>query len=405
MAKNRDTNIQWGTIDVTTFGWEKICRSLEKLDTLVEIGLADRLIAFSGVDPGGIRTVCASVEDVDLSKNLFSSWQKVAEICCEMPNLRILRLSYCRMEIQPMLQPNAFETVRILTLGQANLDWNQVEQFVPWFKNLDELHLGFNNITTLNEPVGWPSLSVLNLEHNRIDNWKQVLYLGQIGSLQVLNLNNNQITRIEKPTEEQFKRLRFINLNNNVISTWLDVDQLNYFENLVEIRVSHVPVVVNLPPKEKHALMIARLGKAVKLNGSSISKRERRDSELYYLSRCAQVTQEPNFAQDHPRFPVLCEIYGTPSTSNVSTAMKDNLIPVVMKSASKQAIKKLSPMLTLRAVKAATARTLFPNQWQKALDAQLLWSHDGQLEPLDDPLKDLSTYGIHPGDELLLDFQ
>jgi hypothetical protein len=70
-------------------------RKLAQIDLLRELGLSDMRISF-GVDTDEIAKSLPLVEDIDLSRNLLSSLEVVADICWKLQNLKILRLNYCR---------------------------------------------------------------------------------------------------------------------------------------------------------------------------------------------------------------------------------------------------------------------------------------------------------------------
>ena len=70
-------------------------RKLAQIDLLRELGLSDMCISF-GVDTDEIAKSLPLVEDIDLSRNLLSSLEVVADICYKLQNLKILRLNYCR---------------------------------------------------------------------------------------------------------------------------------------------------------------------------------------------------------------------------------------------------------------------------------------------------------------------
>lgn len=91
---------------------------------------------------------------------------------------------------------------------------------------------------------------------------------------------------------------------------WTDVHALNHFPALQEVRLRHNPVLKDVPADDLHALLIARIGKIQTLHGTSISERDRRDSELHYLKHATrEMTDLTNtaFAQKHPRYQELID--------------------------------------------------------------------------------------------------
>jgi hypothetical protein len=95
---NQDDTIYVGSgrgVVVQTVGWDKMEEKLSKLDSIREVGLSNMGIAH-GNQKGEILNTCPAVEDLDLSRNLLADLESVAAICRELPNLKILRLSFNR---------------------------------------------------------------------------------------------------------------------------------------------------------------------------------------------------------------------------------------------------------------------------------------------------------------------
>lgn len=67
-------------------------------------------------------------------------------------------------------------------------------------------------------------------------------------SLEILYLNDNQITKIDKPTEtESFAKLRFLRIENNKIDEWSSLDALNHYPSLTKLRCKGNPVFKGEP--------------------------------------------------------------------------------------------------------------------------------------------------------------
>lgn len=95
---------------VETVGWEKMERKLSKLDCLKEVGLVEAEIAFGEPE---IADICPNVEDLDLSRNLFSNLAQIGQICKTLPLLKVLRLSRNRFSIEPRPCEDSFKNVPI----------------------------------------------------------------------------------------------------------------------------------------------------------------------------------------------------------------------------------------------------------------------------------------------------
>lgn len=64
-------------------------------------------------------------------------------------------------------------------------------------------------------------------------------------SLETLYLNDNQLTKIEKPsTNEMFAELRYLRIENNAIGDWDSLNALNCFGNLTKLRCKQNPIFI-----------------------------------------------------------------------------------------------------------------------------------------------------------------
>ncbi|KAJ3283835.1 hypothetical protein HK104_010196 [Borealophlyctis nickersoniae] len=404
-------------VEVEMVGWDKIGKKQAQLANLKEVGLAGLTVGFVGAQAGEVRRTCPSIVDLDLSRNLFGSWADAAEICRELPRLESLRLSYNRFEAlsqdQGKALEGAFTSVRAATLFGTLLNWDDVKAVEPYFPVLDELHLGFNQLTSLGSGdsfvSGFACLKVLNLEQNSISAWAQIARLAHLPNLDTLFLNNNNITSIDTPPPNGFRKLRYMNLSSNQINDWTSVHNLNSFPSLTDLRFKFNPILSSVTPKDVHYTLIARLGTLKSVNGSEISAKIRLDAELFYLSRCAEsrstAPTRAEFLHLHPRFPALVSLHGEPSVapaSITSTALKDRLLTLSLSCPSKNKTglqKRLPPNMTVRTVKATVGR-LFGVKGGILLKVK---TKNGKVVELDDEMKDLDWYGIEGGDELVVE--
>ncbi|KAJ3086711.1 hypothetical protein HK102_012653 [Quaeritorhiza haematococci] len=292
-----------GKVEVETVGWGKIARKQARLERLMEVGLAGLRVGFvadgnasqavdgvdNGVSPerqsGALGKICPAIVDLDLSRNLFSTWFDVAAICRDLRNLESLRLVHNRFtplrtpitSLQSDLLRPAFQNLRALSLNSTLMEWRELILLEPFLPHLRELHFGFNRVTSIEIPEPsqdtdsgstsprqpFAMLELLNLENNSISSWSNVVQLRRLPNLQRLFLNDNQIASIDFKetdastssattqsttsmtiaTESFFPSLRFINLNRNQINDWISVHNLNRFPVLTEIRLKFNPII------------------------------------------------------------------------------------------------------------------------------------------------------------------
>jgi tubulin-specific chaperone E len=391
------------TKEVEMIGWKKMESKLSQLHCLKEVGLSNMRVV--GGDPDGlIQSSCPSVSDLDLSKNLFTCLSDVARICQELRNLEILRLNNNRFVVPSNLDQNAFRTVKVVTVMSTFMAWSDYILLASYFPVLGELHLGFNRISSISNMKPFSSIKLLNLEHNLLQDWESIELFGTLDSLEHLNLADNQIRNV-LPPKTKFTSLKVLNINRNKLASWKDVHQLNDFPALVEIRLTGNPICETIS-SGKSAILIGRLKNLVRLNGTNINGKLRRDSECYYLNLAHKDLSLENFTDLHPRYQELCEIHGVPVDAKLEITVADRLILVQIFNPHTGAFqeKKIPKQTNIRSFKTIIARTLWPTDWQKVIRGNLIWTNSGDGLHLQDELKPLDFYGITNNDCFRLDF-
>jgi hypothetical protein len=127
-------------------------------------------------------------------------------------------------------------------------------------------------------------LRYLNLEQNGISSWDEISGLRVLNGLTHLILNKNKIPSIYyKPG---FKGLKYLSFDENLINDWKSFDQLDAFDCKIEqIRANGNPIMVEKDAEVKRAKSIAvsRLQFLKTYNGTKIEEYERKDFEIYYM--------------------------------------------------------------------------------------------------------------------------
>ncbi|GFQ75466.1 tubulin-specific chaperone cofactor E-like protein [Trichonephila clavata] len=68
-----------------------------------------------------------------------------------------------------------------------------------------------------------------------------------------------------------------------LLNDWKDIDRLNHFKKLEDIRLQGIPVLDALSELERRQHLIAYLPSVIRLNGSAILQKEREDSERAFI--------------------------------------------------------------------------------------------------------------------------
>ena len=92
-ASNDVTHIISGKV-VEEVGFDKIRHQLAQLQELKIVIVDGSCISTAETEKLKIRDVCPKIVELDLSRNLFESFQDVVEICGELDGQRSLRIKY-----------------------------------------------------------------------------------------------------------------------------------------------------------------------------------------------------------------------------------------------------------------------------------------------------------------------
>ncbi|KAM3729408.1 hypothetical protein ACB098_12G009100 [Castanea mollissima] len=419
-------------VSVQLVGKDKIQDKLSRFEELTGASLSYLGVSTPG-DPGQIGTAVPNLKELDLTGNLLSEWKDVSTICEQLPALAALNLSNNLMSLD-ICGLAQLKSIRILVLNDTGIKWTQIEKLKHSLPAIEELHLMGNNISTI-EPTsssvvqGFDSLRLLNLEDNCIAEWDEILKLSQIRGLEQLHLNKNNLNRIYYPhntriheflggNESQkerklFTNLRCLLLGGNNIEDLASVDVLNSFTKLVDIRLSENPVADPGRGGIPRFVLIARLAKVEILNGSEVSPRERKDSEIRYVRLVmSKLHDSQEIKQVHPRFAELKNFHGIederPSVGGASLQkMASGLLSITLKCVGatmgeKPPLTKKLPATTTVGKLKSLSESFFK---LKSIKPKLFLQEEGSPLPilLDDEMESLMDLGIGNGSTILID--
>ncbi|EAA29675.2 RNI-like protein [Neurospora crassa] len=340
-------------------GFDKIRRKQAQLSELKIVILDGSCItsAYSHntdrEDHQTIRQTCPKVVELDISRNLFTDFGTVVDICSELDSLHSLRANGNRfqnvIEDDKLNGPHkAFKGVKELELGETLLSWSEICHVASKLPSLTLLEIGTNQLSSLAPippAVSFTSTLVsLNLEFNEFTSLEDITALTSISTLRNLHLKGNSISTIMSSPSKEVpvfgKSLQYLDMSYNKVSDWSFVDALlDVFPGLTSLRFSHNPIYENpgledgavletdsskkgtAASDEAFMLMVARLPSIRTLNFSNITAADRTNAEMYYLSRIARqlsTTAEAEEAQvlaRHRRWAELCDLYGEPVVS------------------------------------------------------------------------------------------
>ncbi|KAM4055067.1 CAP-Gly domain-containing protein [Hirsutella rhossiliensis] len=319
-------------------GFDKVRRKLAQLvDLRIVILDGMRVVAAAQDGEGRVADTCPSIAHLDLSRNLFERLGPVVDVCAELPALR--RLSLNGNRFQGVLSDDsldgaaaAFRGVDELALGETLLNWEELCRIATRCPSLATLAVGANQLSSL-PPVDYAglasTLTSINLEYNNFEAISDLASLTSLVALRNLHLKGNNIADMTAPgtTVPTFPpSLRYLDVSYNKIREWAFVDALSaHFPGLTGLRIAHNPVYdkqdvdAKTPSSEEsHMFTIGRLANLKSVNFTQVKPDDRRNAEIFYLSRIArQLATVPESAEHtvlalHPRYAELCTIYGEP---------------------------------------------------------------------------------------------
>ncbi|GFS81167.1 tubulin-specific chaperone cofactor E-like protein [Trichonephila clavipes] len=205
-----------------------------------------------GIDRAGvlrkIDELCHDVEELDLAQNELSDLNEVDNILQHMPNLSFLNLSYNDMKHATTEKLTETENLRSLVLNCTYVPWSIVCSFLDAMPKLQELHLSLNDYSFVDLPSNkqYKNLKQLYICGNPLSTWNDLIVIGKtFPNLESLIMANTHIASIPEPSlwEHIFPNLQTINFNYMLLNDWKDIDRLNHFKKLEDIRLQGIPVL------------------------------------------------------------------------------------------------------------------------------------------------------------------
>lgn len=277
-----------------------------------------------------IKTICAHIQELDLSGNLFEALDDALSICSLLPKLKRLTLDSNRFALK---EESRISLPRLLTISLSNtlLDEDELARCLLSFPHIEELTCADNALVRWHGETLPRSLQYINLSHNSICQIDDIAPLLALPQLRVVSLKDNQVDCIAQHGSGEAtilsRTVEDLDLGRNQILDWSVFDYLpQFFPALRSLRVSGNPLYTTLRSAENKALAaedgymltVARLPTVTILNHSAIREKDRLNAEKYYLSQIAialsrsNPTQMDSVLARHPRWSSLCQEYGEP---------------------------------------------------------------------------------------------
>ncbi|XP_072107133.1 tubulin-specific chaperone E isoform X1 [Mobula birostris] len=399
-------------------------------ETLLIVSVIDCKVSHV-IDEDEISSICPNVIELNLAKNLFLSWDQVAQITRHLRKLEHLDLSQNKLMLisNPVSLSDAFANLKSLAIQYNGLTWAQVLECAPMWPVLERAHLSSNAISVLDRPVGvLQNLTLLDLSSNPLAGADQLVHIAYLPRLEQLILSNTGLTSLYfddvQPDSKtaMFPKLKSLAIDKNRIAEFSTVNELNKLQSLEQLKFSDYAMVeLEKNSKTVRQLIIAKLEGLKVLNRTEISADERKGAELDYRKKYgmdwlkAGGNQDPEknrpnkeFCAEHPRYQVLIEKYGPPENEEMEQqklfALKDQLLALTIrcpdKPDQKLLEKKLPDSMTIQKVKGLLHR-LFKVPSAELKLTYITSKMDMEID-INNDLQPLSYYSIESGDCILV---
>ena len=389
-------------------------------------------LAASAGEPGDLAATAGGLRVLDLSGSLVAEWAEVSAVGRELPALRTLNLSDTALALSSpggSFDGACFRSLSTLVLNDCAFRWSDAAGLLGCLPQLKELHLSGNRIGALEPPaegggaLEHAALEVLALDDNELCEWADLRSLQGLSRLSELRLGRNRLSGISSPKAEGsfcLAALKSLLAPENRLAEWSAVDALDSFPALQEVRLSGNPVLAGADHGGRH-VVIARVSRLRWLNGSAVTERERRESELRYLRTLVYEHGVPagdllqELSLNHPRLPALLEEYkeslsaGQAKMCGPGSSLGDSMGKIVLRCAvpglEKEKAKKLPLSTTVGKLKVLMERLFKVGVAEQEVFRDPLSDGDA-LQPLDSldsgDGQDLASLGVREGDTIVL---
>lgn len=329
------TNVYFSNKQAEEVGFDKFAARQKRLQGIRILSLDGmrlrHVLADDSVEADEVRTFCAGITDLDVSGNLFESFEEVERLCALLPALQSLVLDRNRFGIGGSGGCASLTGLRAISLSGILLTAEEVSAIVSTLPRLESLTVEDNHFSggiQLNLGV---LVSTLSLADNKLRTLSGISIVG--GNVKSLVVKKNAISSIgASPPATQ--TLRSLDLSSNALHDWSQIDSIaTAYPHLTSLRTTNTPLFAISPTQsatDAFMLTVARLPHLQTLNHSTISEKDRLNAEAFYLSHIGTELSrnapeaEPQILARHPRYQALVAEYGPPTIKREPSSAETN---------------------------------------------------------------------------------
>ncbi|GAB6028990.1 hypothetical protein CHUAL_004781 [Chamberlinius hualienensis] len=266
-----------------------------------------------------VHQLLSGIRELDLAQNQILDLQEVLKLLESITRLSFLNLSCNNLSSLAEIPNNlpCYSTLKRLVLNNTFIKWSVIKQFLVKLVNLEELYLCLNDFREVNvdTEVSFPSMKLVHLSGNPLSEWEELMKVGiAFPNLESLVIVDCEIATIvhEDMLDKVFSKLSLLNVNNNKIKNWEEIDKFRLFPALNDARVLGLPIYEEYTEHERRQLLISRLPNISRLNGSLVSDSEREDAERaflrHYMNQEIKPSRYDELEAKHGRLDPLVEV-------------------------------------------------------------------------------------------------
>ncbi|CAI1947053.1 hypothetical protein SEUBUCD646_0E00860 [Saccharomyces eubayanus] len=326
-----------GSKKIESLGFEKLDAKNKNLKKLRKITLRDSDIATLFQNQNELDIIvreCTSVNDLDLSLNLFTNVGSLCKFLEPLKSLRTLDISQNKL-LSGWGDLGRYDLSHItkLRLSSCDLSWEQIGKLLKNFNVLKMLDLSCNKLTYVGiqnlMTVVTPALEELNITGNNLESFPE--HLAHM-ALKDLNISNNNISKALPIVVQSIETL---DLSENHFKVRSRIDDLNIaFPSLKNIRLNGNDLKsdessADIEDQATFYEVLARFDHVMVLNGSICDRKTRREAEMYFISKV--LNSELDYDISLPRWKRLIESYGIGTKTLSLNKIKERRKSLVLK--------------------------------------------------------------------------
>jgi Leucine-rich repeat (LRR) protein len=239
------------------------------------------------------------VEELDLASNRLTDLNQIFSITKEMPFLKFLNLSENDLSEAKVdqIESATLCSVRSLVLNNTRVSWQAVTLLLDCLPSLQDLHLSLNNFQSVDlNGKSYPQVRRVYVSKNPALNcWQQIAaLLAAFPRLQCLSMADCNVDTIPAHVTDLLPCVLTLNISNWPLDCWTKLERLNQLPKLIELRCQGLRLLQQFGSVElRRQLLIARLPRIRRLNGSEISADERLHAERAFILYYSQNSECP----------------------------------------------------------------------------------------------------------------